>query len=210
MAKATDDTHNPLRMCFENSEPKQAQIARAVKILLELLDKPENPTMMKRWAQLLQPFSGEQLATAFNAVALTSNGWPTLGNITDQVLEAEWAEESVWMYQALRRHSTDWHDRDAVYSQLKRVPGGKMDEFLPQTIITPAVPAPVIPPRLVAAITLMGGGALKDGLRELAKHPACHAYQWDAAEASKMAFQVNRDFRSAWLAVRKRELGGPR
>jgi len=124
------------------------------------------------------------------------------------IFEQEWNEESVWLYQNLRRHGTDWKDRKAVYAQAKRLPGGRYDEFLPPEIEFPAVPAPAIPPRLVSAVTLMGCGTLKDGLREIQKHPVCHSYQWDASEGSRVAYSVSRDFHAAWMAVRKRELGG--
>ena len=207
MAKATDDTHNPLRMCFENSEPKQAQIARAVKILLELLDKPENPTMMKRWAQLLTPFSGDQLAEAFNTVALTSTGWPTLGDITAPILEAEYAEDLAWLLQGLRLHKKGWRDREAIYGPAYRKPGAHMDDWTAGPLLEAVIPAPAIPPRLVAALRVLGAsGVIADGLAELARHPASGGYPVDAAEVGKVKFQVERDFKAAWMMARRKEL----
>ena len=206
MAKPTDDTHNPLTMCFENSEPKQAQIARAVKILLELLDKPENPTLMKRWAQLLTPFSGNQLAEAFNTVALTSKGWPTLGDITGPILEAEYAADLAWLLRGLKLHKRTWQDRPAIYGDRYRKPGADRDDWTDGPLLEASIPAPAIPPRLVHALQVLGSGTVHDGLAELARHPFTGAYQWDAVESSKVKYQVERDFRKAWDLARHQEL----
>lgn len=59
------------------------------------------------------------------------------------------------------------------------------------------------PRRLVECLARIGG------LAELAKHPATgHDWQWEPAEAQRIKFQIERDFKAAWMAVRKRELGG--
>lgn len=202
-------TKNPLMMCFENSEPKPVQIARAVKILLELLGKPENPVLMERWAQLLQPIPGEQLAVAFTAAALTCTGWPTLGDITGPIFDQEFADELAWILVGLRRHKRDWQDRDAVYGPQKRVPGDGQFDWVRGDLIEAAIPAPTIPRRLREALGVLGAtGDLGDGLEQMSRHPAVGAIHWDAVEAGKVKFQIERDFRSAWMVVRRRELAG--
>jgi hypothetical protein len=84
-----------------------------------------------------------------------------------------------------------------------------MDDWTAGPLIEAAIPAPAIPPRLQAALRVLGAsGDVADGLAELARHPATNAYAWDAVEAGKVRYQVERDFKDAWMAVRKRELGG--
>jgi hypothetical protein len=197
-------------MCFANSEPKQAQIARAVKILLEALDKPENPALMKRWAQLLLPFRGDQLAEAFTVVALTSKGWPTLGDITEPILDREYSDDLCWLLRNLDRHGVEWQDRPAVYGERWRKPGAKMDDWEPGELKHMAVPAPSIPPRLVDALTAVAGGLVADGLAFLNRHPGTHNVQLPSDEAARAKFQIEKDFKAAWMIARRRELGGLR
>lgn len=210
MAKQTEDNRNPYRKCFENSAPLAVQIAAAVAELLQALDKPENPRLMKSWAQHLTPFSGDQLADAFNTVALTSKGWPTLGDITEPILEAEYAADLAWLLLGLKRHKKTWKDRDPIYGPDVRVRNDAEShfDFVRGEMLEAAIPAPPIPHRLVHALQVMGAGTVLDGLAELSRHPMTGAFSWDAAEAGKVKFQTERDFKAAWTIARRRELAG--
>lgn len=197
---------NPFSMIFSGSEPKIQQTACAVALLREMLDKPENPRLVNLWAQTLSPFSGDQLAEAFNTVALTSTGWPTLGDITEPILDAEYAADLAWLLRGLKLHKKKWEDRPAIYGRPFRKPGAQMDDWTDGPLLEAAIPAPQIPHRLVHALQVLGSGTVLDGLAELARHPMAGQYDWDAAEAGKVKFQVEREFRSAWMIVRRREL----
>jgi hypothetical protein len=178
------------------------QLETAVAVLRETLDKPENPRLATLWAQTLMPFRSDQLAEAFNTVALTSKGWPTLGDITEPILDAEYAADWAWIIQGLRRHGVNWQAKPARYGPQWRKPGAGIDDWEPGPLLEAEIPAPEIPRRLVECLARIGG------LVELAKHPAIGVWQWEPAEAQRIKFQVERDFKAAWMAVRKRELGG--
>jgi hypothetical protein len=198
---------NLFRTVFASRLPKKRQREMAVAILLEALDRPENPTLAAAWANLLMNFSGEHLAAAFTQVTLTAERWPSLGNITAAIFEHEYAQEFPWLLQALRRHGVDWKDREACYGPSRRAPGSTIDDpWISGDMIAPAEHAPAIPSRLMSALALYGGGTLRDGLAELNKHPSTHAYQWDAVESARMKQQIEKDFRAAWMTVRRKEL----
>ena len=199
---------NPFSMIFSGNEPKIQQTACAVALLREMLDKPENPRLINLWAQTLIPFSGDQLAAAFNTVALTCKGWPTLGDITEPILEAEYAADLAWLLLGLKRHKKTWKDRDPIYGPDVRVRNDAEShfDFVRGEMLEAAIPAPPIPPRLVHALQVMGAGTIADGLAELSRHPMTGAFSWDAAEAGKVKFQTERDFKSAWMIARRREL----
>lgn len=201
---------NPFSMIFSGNEPKIQQTACAVALLREMLDKPENPRLINLWAQTLIPFSGDQLAAAFNTVALTCKGWPTLGDITEPILEAEYAADLAWLLLGLKRHKKAWQDRDPIYGPDIRVRNDAEHhfDFVRGEMLEDAIPAPPIPPRLVHALQVMGSGTVLDGLAELSRHPMTGAFSWDAAEAGKVKFQTERDFRNAWTIARRRELAG--
>ena len=83
-------------MIFKNSASKMAAITTATRLLQALLDKPENHNLAEAWARALRSFGEDQLAVAFNTVALTSKGWPTLGDITEPIFDAEYAADWAW------------------------------------------------------------------------------------------------------------------
>jgi hypothetical protein len=215
MAESTEN-QNPFKTCFESSEPKGAQIAMAVAELLECLDKPENPRLMKSWAKHLAIYPGEQLAAAFSVLALTSKGWPTLGDITEAITEQEYAAEWQWIMQVLNRHARidgetgqmGLRDRDPVYGPDKRL---SYDSWEKGPMLKPAEPAPEIPARIKAALEIVGGGSLTQGMREMNKHPATGNCQYEAAaDVMKIKFSLERDFKAAWYTVRRREMGAGR
>ncbi len=157
----------------------------------------------RTWAQALAVFGEDQLAVAFNTVALTSKGWPTLGDITEPILDAEYAADWAWIILGLKRHGSAWQAKPARYGPQWRKPGAGIDDWEPGPLLEAEIPAPEIPRRLVECLARIGG------LAELAKHPATgHDWQWEPAEAQRIKFQIERDFKAAWMAVRKRELGG--
>jgi hypothetical protein len=200
-------TQNQFRTVFEGPEPHIQKIAWAVELLREMLDKEPRPRIAQLWAQALAVFSEDQLAESFNALSLTSNGWPTLGDITAPILEAEYAADLAWLLQGLKLHKKAWQDRPAVYGPDYRKPGAKIDDWTAGPLLEAAIPAPPIPSRLVRALTVLGAGTLPDGLAELSRHPQGGG-QWDAVEAGKVRFQVERDFKAAWMMARRRELAG--
>lgn len=197
-----DQTENPLLSVFKSSLPKQRQIVLAVEALQEIIGKQANTKQAEMWAKLLMPFSSDILAEAFNTVALTSRGWPTLGDITEPILDAEYAADWAWIIQGLKRHGSAWRAKPAQYGPQWRKPGAGIDDWEPGPLIEAEIPAPAIPRRLVECLARIGG------LAELAKHPATGHWQWEPAEAQRIKFQIERDFKAAWMAVRKRELGG--
>lgn len=209
---ATEPENLTFSQIFEGPESKQQQTEWAVRLLQSLMDKPENPKTARQWAQALQTFRGEQLATAFTTVALTSRGWPTLGDITEAILEQEYADERQWILHKLDRHGREWKDRDPVYGEgviIRGGPDGPRVERGP--MVKPAEAAPEIPPRIKAALEILGGGSLTEGLREMNRHPATGNCQYEnGQESGKAKFNLERDFKAAWYTVRRRELGGGR
>jgi hypothetical protein len=157
---------------------------------------------MRSWAIHLAIFPSDQLAEAFNTVALTSKGWPTLGDITEPIFDAEYAADWAWIILGLKRHGSAWQAKTARYGPQWRKPGAGIDDWEPGPLLEAEIPAPEIPRRLVECLARIGG------LAELAKHPATGHWQWEPAEAQRIKFQIDRDFKAAWMAVRKRELGG--
>ena len=208
MAKQTEtESKNLFLTIFSGKEPKMRQLQCAVALLRETLSQPENPRVVELWAQMLVGFGNEDLAAAFNTVALTSTRWPTLGDITAPILEAEYAADLAWLLHGLRLHKKDWHDRPAVYGPEYRKPGAEIDDWTKGPLLEAAIPAPPIPPRLVRALQVLGAGTVLDGLAELARHPQGGG-QWDVVEAGKVRFQVERDFKAAWMMARRSELAG--
>jgi hypothetical protein len=208
MAKQTAEK-SPFWTVFNAKDGKEAkikQIQTAVELLREMLDKPENPRQASLWAQALIPFSGDQLAEAFNACALTSKGWPTLGDITEPIFAAEFAADLAWLLQRLKLHKPEWRDRPAIFGPDYRKPGAGIDEWTKGPETHAAVPAPPIPPRLVRALQVLGAGTELDGLTELARHPGAGGVIADSVESGKARFQVERDFRAAWMMARREEL----
>ena len=199
MATASKNLYSTI---FSGKEPKMKQLETAVAVLRETLDKPENPRLATLWAQTLMPFRSDQLAEAFNTVALTSKGWPTLGDITEPILDAEYAADWAWIILGLKRHGSAWQAKPARYGPQWRKAGAGIDDWEPGPLLEAEIPAPEIPRRLVECLARIGG------LAELAKHPATGHWQWEPAEAQRIKFQIERDFKAAWMAVRKRELGG--
>lgn len=192
---------------FSGKEPKMKQLQCAAALLRETLSQPENPRVVELWAQMLVSFGSDELAAAFNTVALTTTGWPTLGHITAPILEAEFAADLAWLLRGLKLHKREWRDRPAVYGPDYRKPGAGIDDWTQGPLLEAAVKAPPIPPRLVRALQVLGAGTILDGLTELARHPQGGG-QWDAAEAGKVRFQVERDFKAAWMMARRSELAG--
>lgn len=207
MAQAETKTQNPLIKCFENSEPKQAQIARAVRILLELLDKPENSTMMARWAQILTPFRGDQLGPAFNAAALACRGWPTPSLIVDYILEDEYTLDFTWLLENLAIHGASWQERPAVYGEMWRKDGAAMDDWQPGALVTAAVPPPLITTRLATTLTIVGGDP-RGGLAFVGRHPLFWSPRYGGDDAMRIKAQIEKEFKAAWMQARLHELGG--
>ena len=209
MAKqAVTVSKNPFSMIFSGKEPRLRQTETAVAVLREMLDKPENPRLASLWAQALMPFSGDQLAEAFNACALTSTGWPTLGDITEPIFAAEFAADLAWLLHGVKVHKREWRDRPAVFGPDFRKPGAGIDDWTKGPEIQAMISAPPIPHRLVRALQVAGAGTVLDGLGELARHPGAGQCVYDASEGGKVRFQVERDFKAAWMIARRRELSG--
>jgi hypothetical protein len=54
----------------------------------------------------------------------------------------------------------------------------------------------------------LGAGTTTEGLHILSRHPAIKSNTLAGDEAAKVKFQIERDFKAAWLMARRRELGG--
>ncbi len=205
MAERMDTTFS---LIFKNSSTRPLAIVKAVRLLLALQDKPENPNLAEAWARALQSFGENQLAEAFNWVSLTSKGWPTLGDITECIFEAEFAADLRWLLRNLAKHGAEWKERAAVYGERWRKPGAHMDDWQPGPLLEEAEEAPAIPKRLVFALSALSSSTGDDGLRILHRHPAIKSNALAGDEAAKVKFQIERDFKAAWLMARRRELGG--
>jgi hypothetical protein len=197
---------NPFSTLFSGPEPKQQQIEWAVALLREMLEKPPNPRLAQIWAQILGNWTSDDLAAAFNHVAQTSTGWPTIGHLTEFILGQQWAKDLPWLLQALRMHGWEWKAYPAIYGPKWRKPGAKMDDWEDAPLLEDAIPAPEIPPVLARALEIFGGGRLEEGLKELNKHPSVRAIDWNAEEASRMKAQIEKGFHAAWLAARHAEM----
>jgi len=105
----------------------------------------------------------------------------------------------------IERHGTRWVDREAVYGERWRKPGAGIDEWEPGKLVEESEAAPVIPARIADALRIAGGGTVLDGLALIANHPAAHPPRF-GGDQLREKFQIEREFKAAWMAVRKREL----
>ena len=201
-------TGNPFSIVFSGREPEITKLSNAVALLREMLDKEPNPKQQELWARALRNFGEAQLAEAFNWVSLTSKGWPTLGDITECIFDAEFAADLRWLLRNLARHGAEWKERPAVYGDRWRKPGAHMDDWQPGPLLEEAEPAPAIPSRLFQSLAILGAGTTTEGLHILSRHPAIKSNALVGDEAAKVKFQIERDFKAAWLMARRRELGG--
>jgi hypothetical protein len=160
---------------------------------------------MRSWANHLEIFSGDQLAGAFAAVALTSKGWPTLGDITEPILEAEYAADFAWLIAGLPLHGAEWKEKPAHYGQRWRKPGAGIDDWEDPPLIRDAIPAPTMPGRITTVLGRVGAGNIMAGLDMLDRHPLAHGRYDDAGEAARARVAIEREFKAAWMAVRKQE-----
>jgi hypothetical protein len=202
-------TQNPFSTLFSGNEPKDKQIQWAVSLLREMLDRPESPRAADLWARLLAIFPGDQLADAFNVVAMTSKGWPTPSDITEPIFEQEYTADFKWLLTELGIHGANWQDRPPVYAEMWRKPGAGIDQWEPGDLKEPAILAPRISERLLQALTIVGG-SWKGGLAFLQRHPAFWSPRYAGDEAMRTKAQIEREFKAAWMQARKRELGGAR
>jgi hypothetical protein len=202
-------TQNPFSTLFSGNEPKDKQIQWAVSLLREMLDRPESPRAADLWARLLAIFPGDQLADAFNVVAMTSKGWPTPADITEPIFEQEYTADFQWLLAALFRHGVDWQERPAVYADPWREPGAAIDDWQPGELKEPAIPPPPISARILTALAIVGGDS-RAGLAFLQRHPSLLPSRFNGDEALRTKQQIEREFKAAWMQARKRELGGAR
>jgi len=207
-AKMAEPTENRFSTIFNSSRSKTSKIEMAVALLRVMLDKPENPPLAAAWANALQTFGDDQLASSFAAAALTSKGWPTLSDITEPILEAEYASDFSWLIAGLRKHGAEWRERPAIYGDRYHKPGAGMDDWEDGPLKEPAVPAPDIPLRLREVLARIGAGQHAAGLAELNRHPLANGYYADSGEAARTRVAIEREFHTAWMAVRKREVVG--
>lgn len=201
-------TGNPFSIVFSGREPKIMKLSNAVALLREMLNKEPNLEQQELWARALQSFGEDQLVEAFNWVSLTSKGWPTLGDITECIFDAEFAADLRWLLRNLARHGAEWKERPAVYGDRWRKPGAHMDDWQEGALKEIAVPAPKFSSRLFQALAILGSVTTTEGLHILNRHPAIKSNTLAGDEAAKVKFQIERDFKAAWLMARRRELGG--
>lgn len=171
-----------------------------------MLGKTIQAAVLEGWAQRLQSFTPEQLGGAFIAAEATLDAWPSVSVIVNAIFEAEYADDLRWLIQSLKLHKRDWLDREAIYGPDFRLPGAHRDDWQKGPLLEAAIAAPAISARLQRALQLLGHGTVKDGLAELSRHPAAGAFQWDAAEAGKVRFQIEKEFKAAWMIARRQEL----
>jgi len=178
---------------------RRSQIRTAVSQLQKMLGKAPQPDVADAWAMMLERFPGEQLAAAFDKVAMTSKNWPTTGDICEAIFEDEFVIDLEFLLVGLRRHKPEWAEIPA--SREPSTKGETIDDVILGRVI-PAIPAPAIPARLSAALRIFGGTEPASGLERLYLHPAC-----GGAARGEGAF-IEREFKVAWLQARKAELGG--
>ena len=195
---------------FQSSTPLENRIAQAAARLAMVLNKPMTTPMILAWAQRLKGFSPSQLTEAFIAAEATLDSWPAPSAIVNGIFEAEYAADLTWLLLGLKRHKKTWKDREPIYGPDVRMRNDAEShfDFVRGEMLEAAIPAPPIPPRLMHALQVMGAGTVADGLAELSRHPMTGAFSWDAAEAGKVKFQTERDFKAAWTIARRRELAG--
>lgn len=200
---------NQFTMIFDSSRSKREKRALATETLRVILEKPENRPLAELWAHSLMKFGDHELAEAFQIAALTCSAWPTLAEITGPIIDAEYVADLAWILTGLRRHKADWQDRPAVRGESLRVRNDAESRFdwVLGPVIEEAIPAPTIPPRLRYALEIVGGvGTVAPGLAELSRHPAVGMYTWDTVESGKVRYQCEKEFKSAWMIARRRDL----
>jgi hypothetical protein len=190
----------PWTNIFAARSSKRTQIRTAVSLLQKLLGRPAGPDIADAWAMMLERFSGEQLALAFDKVAMSSKNWPTTGDICEAIFEDEFTADLAFLLAGLRRHKSDW--ADIPVSRGPSTLGATINDIIPGPIIA-GIPAPKIPNRLILALKLFGGTGMMAGLERLYTHPSVSP----SAHGEPVWF-IEAQFHKAWLQARKAELGG--
>lgn len=207
MATTSTRPKNPFLTLLSGSEPKQQQVQWAVLALQEMLDRPQNQRQAELWAQILAPIPGEKLAMGFLSASLTVRAWPSLPDIVEPIFEAEYAEEFDWLLHGLREFGWKWQGRPPLYGERTRKPGAGIDDWEDGPLLRQGQAAPKIRKRLFAALQRVGGSNVENGLYFVSQHPGAHSSPLLGEDVLKIKFQIEREFKAAWMSVRKLELG---
>lgn len=166
------------------AQVKQA-IARAVRVLRVAMEKEDNSAVTAAHVRNLADISPEALAQAYALAERTCTFWPTPGQIRElagQSAENQASEALRWVFSYLRAHGLEG-----------RAGGGGVhfgEDGTGQRVLLrtdPLVPAPAIPPEIAAALSVLGGGAAKHGLRYISQHPAIKGWDESCSDATTRA-----------------------
>jgi hypothetical protein len=182
----------------------QHAIARAVRHLREAMEKEDNRAVTAAHMRNLCEIDGASLAMAYAAAERSCTFWPSPGQIREL---AGWSEETraraalQWVFSYLTNHGVDGRPRGGG------VTFGE-DETGRRVLLStaPVVAAPELPEEIAAALTLLGGGQAKQGLRAASQHPVVKGWDGVTGEAaSRTAERIEGQWVRCYLhALRKR------
>jgi hypothetical protein len=157
-------------------------IARAVRQLREAMEKEDNCAVTAAHVRNLAEIEPAALARGYALAEKTCTYWPSPGQIREL---AGWSEESRsgpalhWVFSYLEKHGCEGRPRGGG------VRFGEDETGRRVLVETEAVvAAPAIPAEIVAALTLLGSGSMRQGLRYLSQHPVVKGWDNFAGDAA--------------------------
>jgi hypothetical protein len=187
------------------SDLRQA-IARAVRQLREALEREDNCAVTAAHIRNLTDIDPEALALAYTLAEKTCTYWPSPGQIREL---AGWSEESrgraalEWVFSYLEKHGCEG-----------RAQGGGVrfgdDESGRRVLLeTEAiVAAPALPAEIEIALSLLGGGSTRQGLRYVSQHPVVKGWDdFSSDAASRNAERIEGQWIRCYLRAMRMNHG---
>ncbi len=157
-------------------------IARAVRQLRAAMEKEDNSAVTAAHVRSLTDIEPSALAQAYALAEKSCTYWPSPGQIREL---AGWSEESQggtalqWVFRYLEKHKWDGrpHGGGVRFGE---------DETGRMVLLgtEPLIPAPAIPAEIERALTLLGTGSAKQGLRYVSQHPVVKGWDNFSGEAA--------------------------
>jgi hypothetical protein len=176
-----------------NTSDLQCAIARAVRQLREAMEKEDNCAVTVAHLRNLTDIDPEALARAYSLAEKTCTYWPSPGQIREL---AGWSEESrggaalEWVFSYLEKHGCEGR------AQGGGVRFGEDESGRRVLLETEAmVAAPALPAEIEIALTLLGSGSTKQGLRYVSEHPVVKGWDNFSGDASsRSAERIERQW----------------
>jgi hypothetical protein len=173
-------------------------IARAVRQLREAMEKEDNCAVAAAHVRNLTDISPEALARAYTLAEKTCTYWPSPGQIRELAgspEESKGGAALAWVFGYLEKHGCEG-----------RALGGGVrfgeDESGRRVLLEtqPVVAAPAMPAEIEIALSLLGSGSTKQGLRYVSQHPVVKGWDnFSGDAASRSAERIEGQWMRCYL-----------